>query len=176
MKPFYLFSSLLILCSACSILVGQVKPVEEKADRNLSVRTGMDASGWKRLKIPSESGNNSDTPDEAWQSGTTPSVISLNSVCRKKQREGRDIREIADNLISQFDDLRILSRKSTPFKKLPSVETIAIGSYLGQERKIKSVVVQSPACIYDLIYLSPVETFDQEVSVFDGFRDNLNIK
>jgi hypothetical protein len=56
------------------------------------------------------------------------------------------------------------------------VETIAIGSYLGQERKIKSMVVQSSACIYDLIYLSPVETFDQEVSVFDGFRDNLNLK
>ena len=176
MKSFNL-ATIAVILSSCSVLVGQVKPVEEKSvnSSSASPKPILETLGWKRLELSSATGNSSDVPDAAWQSPKTDAVISLNSVCRRG-RENRGVREVTDGLLTQWDALIIQSQKDLQFKGLPGYETTALGKYLGNERKFQTLIVKSPTCIYDLIYLSPVDSFEQDLSAFLQFRDNLVIK
>ncbi|NDG85286.1 MAG: hypothetical protein EBX52_09670 [Proteobacteria bacterium] len=174
MKSFY-FLTLGLFLASCSILVGQVKPVDEKSVNSSTEKPVLEGLGWKSLDLISSSTSASDIPDAAWQSPKTGAVISLNSVCRSG-RSSRGIREVTDSLLTQWDSLIIQSQKDLRFKGLPGYETTALGRYVGQERRFQTLVFKSPACIYDVVYLSPVETFDQELSAFLRFRDSLNIK
>jgi len=175
MKSFYFIFSGLFLAS-CSVLVGQVKPVDEKSVNSSTEKPVLEALGWKRLDLVASSTSASDVPDAAWQSPKTSAVISLNSVCRSGGKSSRGIREVTDSLLTQWDGLVIQSQKDLRFKGLPGYETTALGKYAGRERRFQTLVVKSPTCIYDVVYLSGIETFEQELSAFLRFRDSLNIK
>jgi hypothetical protein len=174
MKSFHL-ATFAVFLSSCSILVGQVKPVEEKSVNSSSGKPVLETLGWKKLELSSATGTASDVPDAAWQSPKTDAVISLNSVCRRG-RENRGVREVTDALLTQWDSLVIQNQKDLQFKGMPGYETTALGKYLGRERKFQTLIVKSPTCIYDLIYLSPSDSFDQDLTAFLQFRDNLVIK
>jgi hypothetical protein len=183
MKSFYytflIFPSLTLLLNGCSVLVGNVKPVEEKA---ISVETSsleMQRSGWNKLDIKSASleENPDDIPDSAWQSSKTAAVISLNSACRKKNDDHElTLKEFTTSLLSQWRELKILSQREIQVSRIPALETTAEGIYLGRQRKFQTIVVKTQACMYELVYLSPLKTFDQELAVFQEFRANLNLK
>ena len=83
---------------------------------------------------------------------------------------------MTDALLTQWDSLVIQNQKDLQFKGMPGYETTALGKYLGRERKFQTLIVKSPTCIYDLIYLSPSDSFDQDLTAFLQFRDNLVIK
>jgi hypothetical protein len=174
MKSFHL-ATVAVFLSSCSVLVGQVKPVEEKSVNSTSGKPVLETLGWKRLELASATGTTSDIPDAAWQSPKTAAVISLNSVCRGG-RDNRGVREVTDSLLTQWDSLVIQEQKDLKFKGLPGYETTALGKYIGRERKFQTLIVKSPTCIYDVIYLSPVDSFEQDLSAFLQFRDNLVIK
>ena len=174
MKSFYL-GIFAILAVSCSILVGQVKPVEEKSVNSSSGKSVLETLGWKKLDLLSASGSTSDIPDAAFQSPKTSAVISLNSVC-STGRMRRNAREVTDSLLTQWDSLIIQSQKDLRMKGLGAYETTALGKYAGNERKFQTLVVKSPSCIYDLIYVSPLESFEQDLSAFQQFRDSLNLK
>lgn len=183
MKSHYSFRlGVLVLCSAallnaCSVLVGQVKPEDEKAPLAVTPKKELLPSAqWTALAIPSSTQSNEDVPDAAWQSNETGSVISVNSVCRQNFDEGGDLKRVTRMLTSQWDNLKIENERSLIVSGHEALETTALGHYLNRERRFQTVVVKSPTCVYDLVFLSPVQTFDQELSVFQKFRDNLNLK
>jgi len=175
MKSFYLTAFLALSCS-CSVLVGQVKPLEEKSANSSTQTPTLDSLGWRKLSGQDNSDRSSEIPDEAWQSTRTAAVISLNSVCRRGTGGERDIKKVTQVLLSQWDNLKVQDQQTLSFRNLPAIQTTAKGRYLGRDRRFQIVVVKSPTCIYDLIYLSPVESFDQELSVFTRFRDTLDLK
>jgi hypothetical protein len=175
MKSFYLIPIFALICS-CSVLVGQVKPLEEKSVNAPSPSHSLDGMGWRRIGNQDASEQSSERPDEAWQSTTTAAVISLNSVCRRGAGGERDEKKVTKVLLSQWDNLRIEQQNPFTLRNLPALQTTARGKYLGRDRKFQVIVVKSPSCIYDLIYLSPVESFDQELSAFFRFRDTLELK
>jgi len=171
------YLAVFLFLNGCSVLVGQVKPVEEKAPKVPFTDVSVIAPGWKRLEIPAKTKSADDIPDAAWQSGTTAAVISLNSACRQAPDDDRtDLKEVTRIILSQWDNLTIISEEAKTLSGLPAWETAAEGKYLGRERKFETMVVKTPTCVYDLIYLSPVKTFAQELSVFQRFRDSLNLK
>ncbi len=176
MKSLYSLLALPFFLNACSVLVGQVKPVDEKAPLTPSEKIIFPAPNWKALDIPSSNQSNEDIPDAAWQSVKTAAVVSLNSVCRQKFDEDGDIKQVTRMLLSQWDGLKIDSERPTLVAGHQALETTGSGSYLNRQRKFQTVVVKSPTCVYDLVYLSPTETFPQELSVFQKFRDNLKLK
>ncbi|MBU6154106.1 MAG: hypothetical protein KGP28_07375 [Bdellovibrionales bacterium] len=175
MKSFYLIPFFTFL-SSCSVLVGQVKPIEEKSVNPPTPAHSLEAMGWQRIDPRNPSERSSEVPDEAWQSRATAAVISLNSVCRSGLGGERDIKKVTKVLLSQWDNLKIEHQASFEFRNLPGLQTTARGKYLGRDRKFQIMVVKSPACIYDLVYLSPVESFEQELSAFARFRDTLELK
>ena len=176
MKLLYLFCISTFFLNACSVLVGQVKPVDEKAKKLPFREVSLIDPNWHKLEITSQNQNAEDSPDAAWQSTLTAAVISLNSACRQSFDESSDLKEVTQSLLSQWRGLKIESEQATTLSGFPAWETKARGMYLKSERKFETVVVKTPTCVYDLIYLSPVKTFDQELSVFSQFRDNLNLK
>jgi hypothetical protein len=166
-----------IFLNGCSVLVGQVKPVEEKAPKVPFTDVTQIAPTWKRLDIPAKTKSKDDIPDAAWQSGTTAAVISLNSACRQTPDEDRtDLKEVTRIILSQWDNLSIISETPRTLSGLEAWETVAEGKYLGRQRKFETAVVKTPTCVYDMVYLSPVKTFTEELSVFERFRDSLNLK
>lgn len=171
------FVFLLLFPSACSVLVGQVKPLEEKAANVPSRGTPDELPDWVRLEIKSSAQSHTDIPDAAWQSRKSSAVISLNSVCSKQSRKGKDnLRSVTRSLLTQWDQLKIHSEKERSLSSFPALTTTATGRYLGQDRKFQLLIVKSPTCIYDLVYLAPQETYEQELSVFQRFHDNLSLK
>ncbi len=170
---------LALTLASCSVLVGQVKPVEEKSANSSTGRGALERHGWKQINLSAESDSTadaSDAPDAAWQSPKSTAVISLNSVCRKTQGRGRDLKQITEVLLSQWDNLKLEAERSLTVGGYPAYETIASGDFGSSHRKFETLVVKSPTCVYDLIFVSPPETFDQEVSVFQEFRDSLFLK
>lgn len=180
MKSFYYLPCLFLLfLNGCSVLVGQVKPVEEKAPVTQLTPVDRLNSNWKRLELHSAAigGDQAeDIPDSAWQSNKTAAVISLNSACRQNRDEDVGLKEFTSNLLSQWRNLKIEGQKDLIVSGRPALETTAEGLYLGRNRKFQTVVVKTQSCIYDLIYLSPIKTFAQELDVFHQFRDSLNLK
>jgi hypothetical protein len=175
MKSFYLIPLLAIFCS-CSVLVGQVKPLEEKSVNQPTPAQSLDALGWKKISTHDPRDRSSELPDETWQSPSTSAVISMNSVCRKSAGVSHDLKSVTRVLLSQWDNLKIQDQSPTTLRDFPAMRTTARGRSLGLERRFQIIVVKTPTCVYDLIFLSPVETFDHELSVFERFRDNLDLK
>jgi hypothetical protein len=164
----------LLSLSGCSVLFGQVKPIEEKSVNPVTRNRPDEAAGWIRLETVSSAQTHTDIPDAAWQSPTSSAVISINSVCRASG--GEDLLGVTRSLLSQWDRLEVHSEKSVKAGGFPALETTASGAYSGQRRKFRILIVKSPTCTYDLVYVSPPESFDQELSVFERFRDNLVLK
>jgi hypothetical protein len=171
----------LSLLNGCSVLIGNVKPVEEKAAIGTVTGPPLDDSHWKKINLKASSatagtGEGDDVPDVAYQSTKTASVIALNSACRRLADDESDAKTVTESILSSWRDMKNVDEANTLTSGFPSLQTTAQGIYLNRRRKFQLVVVKSPKCVYDLIYLSPVTTFDEELADFQRFRDTLKLK
>ena len=173
-------SCLLILAMwspGCSILVGTVRPMEEKAVNSPTKGTPDITAGWKKLVNESTAQSHTDIPDAAWKSPLTSSVISLNSVCDRSMKRNREsLKSVTQTLLSQWDRLKILGETQHSLSGFPALSTLAEGMYAGEARKFKITIVKSPSCIYDLVLVAPPVSFERDLSVFQSFHDNLSLK
>lgn len=167
---------LFFFLNGCSVLVGQVKPVEQKAASTPMKRVDELDPTWKVLSIEATSPNADDIPDISWQSSKTASVISINSACRQNVDDEGDLKSITQNLLSSWRNLKIEKQTEVILSNRTGLETTAQGFYLNKTRKFQVVVIKTDNCVYDLLYLSPPPTFNQELSLFQKFRDNLSLK
>lgn len=157
-------------CSSVDVVVGNIRPVDSKSAETVIPPLEKRFPEWKRMK------ENSDSPDAEWQSDQTAAIISVNSACRENFDGAVDLKGITNTLLSQWKNLEILSERNLTISGHPALETTAKGTYLKRERKFQTVTVKSSTCIYDLIFLSPIQTFAQDLSVFQYFRDSLVLK
>lgn len=188
MKSFYYTLTVVLLslslntgCSVSKLLVGQVDPVDQRSNSmNITPLESINPN-WNRINN-SENNNDIDgMPDRAWQSNKTASVISINSACRQSDDESNkfttiDAKEISNDLVSQWNDVENKIEKDFKLSGFPALETTAEGIYLNRKRKFQTVVVKTPSCVYDLIFLSTVKNFNQDLVTFHQFRDKLIIK
>ncbi len=164
----------------CSILIGTVKPVDQKASEPNLIEVQQLDPTWKKIQVKSElggtTGENGAIPDAAWQSTKTAAVISLNSACRQSSDEEPDIRSITESITSGWEQLKILHQGDLLVSGSPALETTAEGRYSDRLRRFQLLVVKSPSCVYDIIYLSPIPTFSQDLELFQRFRATLKLK
>ncbi len=187
MKSFYYTTTVVFLslathtgCSVSKLLVGQVDPVDLKSNSIQITPVELLDPHWKRIEVSTDQTPN-DTPDRAWQSAITTSVISLNSACRQINDEAQNFsemepREITTDLLSQWRDLEHKTEREFMISGFPAFETTAEGIYYNRKRKFQTVIVKTPTCVYDLIFLSPIKSFPQDLVTFQKFRDKLIIK
>src|SRR5689334_22833806 len=83
--------------SSCSVLVGNVKPVDEKSENYGVADLSKENADWVRVegeKSAKSAETNTEVADVAFQSKQTASIISLNSACRPYLDESEDLRTL----------------------------------------------------------------------------------
>ena len=163
---------LAILQSGCSILVGSVNPVDEKQDGQFWTDVSIMDSDFKNLHEESE---NLDSPDAAWQSKTTAAIISITSACRDADTES-DVNEVTESLLAQWNDSTIESKVPAKVSNHDALQTSGKGTYLGKVRTFEVIVVKSPTCLYDVLYLSPPEAKEKHLPTFNRFKASLKLE
>lgn len=187
MKSFYYTITVVFLsltsstsCSVSKLLVGDVDPIDNKSKIVVPALENIDAN-WVRIQGDKNHDIENDTPDRAWQSAKSAAVISINSACRQNADDNNisnemGIKEIATDLLSQWRNIENKTQRDLMVSGFPAYETTAEGIYYNRKRKFQTIVVKTPTCVYDLIFLSPPKSFTQDLAVFQQFRDKLILK
>jgi hypothetical protein len=157
-------------CSTSKVLMGEIRPIESHSNQNDLPDLNKSHPQWKTIE------KSADSIDAAWQSEKTSAIISINSSCRESGSQDRELKTIIQDLLAPWRDLKTHSEKSLTVSGHPALEVTGEGYYLKNLRKFQTIAIQSDRCIYDLIYLSSVKSYQSELSVFLQFRDNLILK
>lgn len=175
--------------SGCGILIGNVKPVEEKADDYQALDLSRENPDWVRLREkevpkaevsdngePSSNGNN-DVSDLAYQSRKTANIVSINSACRSALRnQGQDLKTFTQELLLGISD--VTSRQETQIKvqDIPALQTTVQGKLNNEPVKLRTVVLLFNTCVYDLMYVARPETFAAKEEDFSRFVQSLRVR
>jgi hypothetical protein len=162
----------LTFSSGCSVLIGQVKPVDEKA----KIRFWKDIPTIDpRFQLIPKTGEPGGSSDAAWQSQALESVISINSSCRS-QAFPQEIEEVSETLLAQWTKVSGLEQRQTSHSGFSAHVSTGKGTYLGQERKFENWVIQSPKCIYDVVLIAAPKGYESALKTFRSFKDTLNLQ
>jgi hypothetical protein len=196
-----LLGSLLLLVtqSGCGLLLGNVKPVDEKSEDygvlDLS-RTKPDE--WTKLdpsdlsdSEPGESDKSStEVSDTVFQSRKTAATISLNSACRPRSElqsaqaeadsaeKGRaaGLRKVTNLLLLGLSDVTLRNESELKLQGRPALQTTIRGKLNGEDVMLRTVVTRKEGCTYDLVYLAPPEHFGAHLEDFSQFVASLRLK
>ena len=173
-----------MLCAApgCSVLVGNVKPVEERDTTYQVLRLSTEVPAeWKLLDRTQ--GRTPDESDLAFQSRKTGAIISLNSVCRSSYlpKGGIDsLRQFSRQLLlGSFDQVLTQAEMPRQVDGIEALETRMTGTVpegKGEKAQIRVVVVKKDRCVYDLMLLGRPETIARSEADFDRFVGSLRFE
>lgn len=182
----------LVFGAACSTLIGNVKPVDEKSETYGVADLARENSDWIKLsaaeqglqnsKDPRESSDSQEIPDIAFQSKQTASIISLNSACRPNTPENieksdvEELRNFSQQLLLGISDVTQRDEKVMTVQKSPALETTIQGKLNGEAMMLRTVVLRRARCVYDLMYVARPERFSKQESDFSHFVASLKLK
>ncbi|MCM2277274.1 MAG: hypothetical protein NDJ89_04305 [Oligoflexia bacterium] len=173
-----------LLLQGCALLIGNIKPVEEKS-RSYGVMDLAQAKPgeWKRLspeKVAPET-SSTEISDVAYQSKATSAIISLNSACRPggpdSQADRRDLQTLTNLLFLGISDVTQRVESGIELQgSIPALQTILQGRINGEEMKLRTVVFRKDSCVFDLVYMSRPRNFEQHDGDFSHFIASLRVK
>ena len=177
---FFIGSFVMIGASGCSTLIGNVRPVEQKASGYHVMNLTEKNADWKRVDAqPSdeESTIESDRPDVTYQSTFTGSTISLNSACRASNLNGGEpLDRLMRVLLLGVTDASETKDTITQLDGAPALERTVAGKIEGEPVKIQALVSKKAECIYDLMYVSRPERFHEREADFAVFISSLRLR
>ncbi|MDR3606748.1 MAG: hypothetical protein P4M08_05120 [Oligoflexia bacterium] len=172
--------------SSCSVLVGNVKPVDQKSESYGVIHLDQVKPNWTKLGSPKgeKTGNleSTDIPDVAYQSKKTASIISLDSACRNDpENPDQDLHALTNLLLLGISDVTL--RQEEPLTlagNLPALQTTIegrlTGDTQGRRMALRTIVVKRGHCDYDFVYMARPEKFNSEEADFAEFVASLRIK
>jgi hypothetical protein len=168
----------------CGLLIGNVKPVDEKSDQyGMADLSKENPKVWTRLTPAQEGADGRDpettateVPDMAFQSSKTAAVISINSSCRSGSAESKDLKALTNQLLFGISDISRRVEKDLAVQNTPALETTLQGRMNGNEIALRSVVLKRRACVYDLLYMAPPSNFAENEPEFNHFVASLRLK
>lgn len=182
------FVFLLLSQTACSLLVGNIKPLEEKSETYGVMDLSKGNPEWLRL-APDESSSDSGTSkgvtpteiaDVAYQARKTGSIISLNSACRSPSSETKpeehDLKAMTQVLFLGITELDVQTQQPIEIQGSPALESRVQGKLNGEEMMLKTVVLQRGRCVYDLVYMARPRFYEQNEKDFAHFVASLRLK
>lgn len=164
--------------SSCGLLIGNIKPVEEKSGNYRVMDLSQKNSDWVRLKRSTSSGSDqTDYEDIAYQSKKSASIISLNSACRSTiEAENKGLEEYTHLLLLGITEPTQKEEKNLTLHGLPALQT-TVEAVLNKKRvKIRTLVLQKKDCVYDLMYIARPDRFSENETTFIQFVDSLKLK
>ncbi len=182
---------LLVVSSGCSVVVGNVKPLEEKSTEYGVMDLSHSNPDWKKLdpaktaaqgeSMKAQDMSPTEVSDVAYQSATTASIISLDSACRQsldsqKKTVEQDLKSLTDLLLLGITDVTLREERGMEIQKNPALETTIIGKLNGEPMQIRTVVMKRQNCVYDLVYMSRPSYFEKQLSDFSHFVASLRLR
>jgi hypothetical protein len=179
-----------LYASGCAVVIGNVRPEDQKSDSYGVADLTKTNPDWVRLDPKKGDGSDNYDPnttptevsDVAYQSKATSSVISLNSACRPNREvpEGRtipeDLRALTDVLLLGASKVTLRTETSLTLQSSPALETTIMGLINGETVEIRAVVLRRRTCIYDLLYVSRPVSFAAHEPEFSQFVASLRLK
>jgi hypothetical protein len=171
--------------TGCSLLVGNVKPVDEKSDSyGVADLSRESPDRWQRLSATAEGVDAKDpaisvaeVPDVAFQSKATSSIISLNSACRSGgETEERDLKGFTNLLFLGISDVSFREESELKLQRGPALETTIQGKLNGEPMKLRTVVLRRGDCLYDLMYVARPDQFPANETDFSHFIASLRLR
>jgi hypothetical protein len=175
---------LLLMISGCSLIIGNVKPLEEKSDAYGIMDLSKVNSDWVRLdpkvtqdtstSAPPESG----ISDVVYQSTSSASIISINSACKTAPKgAGRDrLEDLSRELFLGISDIKQQETSKLVVDENPAFQTTLRGKLNQEEMMLRTIVLKHSTCIYDLMYISRPERFKDHEKDFTDFVNSLRLK
>jgi len=175
---------IILFSSGCGILLGNVRPEDEKSASYGVTDLAKEApTVWRKLDAASEGVNPKDTDatqtevaDVAYQNKKSSAIISLNSVCRTQPDEKNNLKEDAKLLFLGISEVTLREEMSTELQGAPALETTLQGKLNHEPVKLRAVVTRRKTCLYDLLYVSRPERFPENEADFGRFVSSLRLK
>jgi hypothetical protein len=177
--------------SGCSVVVGNVKPIEEKSTEYGVMDLSRNNADWQKLdpaktaaqgeSVKEQDVSPTEVSDVAYQSKSSASIISLDSACRlapDPSRLGaeRDLKTLTDLLLLGITDVTLREERGMEVQKTPALETTIKGKLNGESMQIRTVVLKRQNCVYDLVYMSRPQYFERQLSDFSHFVASLKLR
>lgn len=170
-------------CSTLSsTLIGNVNPVEVKSETYGVADLALNSAEWTRIPADSQSlqGTGEITPTEisdvAFLSKKTRAVISLSSACRAGGEMEKSLQAATNLLFLGITDVGHFKERELLLANHPALETTVRGKIQGQEVMMRAVVLRRDKCLYDLLYVTRPDRFEQNLEDFSHFVASLRIK
>ena len=177
--------TLLILASGCGILVGNVRPVNEKSETYGVADLSQENKDWQKLDSASKGVDPTDpnvtsteVADVAYQSKKTASIISINSACRPAQASAQNdnLHNDTNLLFLGFGEVTLREEKPMTLQNLPALQTTVQGKLNGEPMKVRTIVMRRSSCLYDLMYVATPVHFAENEAEFSHFIASLKLK
>ncbi|MGK5081680.1 hypothetical protein WDW37_00120 [Bdellovibrionota bacterium FG-1] len=173
------------ILSGCGLLIGNVRPVDEKSDQYGVIDLAKEKPPiWDRLDPAQADAEHRDhentsteVSDVAFQAKHAPSIIALNSACRPTvETQDKSLQELTHELLLGISDISERNEQNLTVQATPALKTTLEGKMNSKPIKVSCVVLRRKACVYDLLYMSPPEYFTETESDFDHFVASLRLK
>lgn len=164
--------------TGCSLLIGNIKPVEEKSRSYHVLDLSREGGEWDKLenKDAKQDPKATDTSDLAYQSKKNASIISLNSACRSSlEARDQDLKGFTDVLLLGISDITLREEKQITLQNAPALETTVRGQLGGEPIMLRTVVLRRRDCLYDLMYVSRPDRFSEKEAEFSRFVASLKL-
>ncbi len=171
------------LISGCSVLIGNVKPVEEKSENYRITDLSKLGGDWMKLANSTapegggDKGTSDSSADLSYQSKLTSSIISLNSACRpENQEQSENLQEFSRLLFLGITEVTQKEERKAEVDHVPALQTTLEGKLNGETTKLRTVVVRKAGCVYDLMYIARPERFSEREEDFTRFVSSLKLR
>ncbi|MCM2324205.1 MAG: hypothetical protein NDJ90_13185 [Oligoflexia bacterium] len=179
-----LAASALCLMPGCALLVGNVKPVDEKSTSyGVMDLAKAQPAEWVRLspeKVGSDENSSTELSDVAFQSQSTSSIISLNTACRPSssaEEDRQDLQKLTNLLLLGIGNITGREEVGITIQEvIPALQTTLQGKLNGEEMKLRTVVFRKSACVYDLIYMARPQNFARHEQDFSHFVASIRLR
>jgi hypothetical protein len=173
-------------CATTGVLIGNVKPVDEKSSTYGVMDLSKSNPDWKRLDAKSVDPNPvsqdpattaTEVADVSFQSKSTASIISLNSACRQgKDYENKDLKTLTNVLLLGSSGVTHRDESDVMVSGTSALQTTIQGVIDGESIKLRTVVLKRQTCVYDLVYVARPQTFETQLEDFSHFVASLRLK
>lgn len=171
----------LLVSSACSTLVGNVTPVDEKARSYGSLDLERENGAvWQklppdpRLKSKVES---AEVPDVVFETKDHTTIISLNSACREIPASEERLPGVAQELTLGFRHVTDVNERWVDVGNgRRAFQKTQTGELEGRLTRLQVAILAAGNCVYDFSYISTPEGYPAHQADFDRFLRSLKFK
>ena len=121
---------------------------------------------WKRIDV--------EDCDAGFFNQRYSAVITVNSTCKDYQDASPEV--LTRHLLFGIENQKINSRKAIAIAGREGLLTDVSGTLDGVPNHMKLMVVNRNYCTYDIILVTPPDSFDEAVATYDAVVASFNVK